>query len=153
MAKLNEKSKIKVISNTHGSLGTYCNLSDKRYYFPKKDSYKTILLEELQSIYNDKSAIIDDGFIRFEDVEVYKYLEVPEEIYSNLLPDKDIEVLIVENEAKVIEEKIKKVPKQVKENIAMKAREMELDSMSKINVITKETGIDVNPNREDVFEE
>jgi len=151
--KLNPKSKIKVISNTHGSLGTYCNLTDKRYYFPKKESYKTITLEELESMYNDKSVLIDDGFVRFEDIEVYKYLEVPEEIYTHLFPDEEIEELIAKNDAKVIKEKINKAPRQVKENFAIKAREMELDSMSKIKAITEETGLDVNPNRENEFDE
>jgi hypothetical protein len=153
MAKLNDKSKIKVISNTHGSLGTYCNLTDKRYYFPKKESYKTITLEELESMYNDKPVLIDDGFIRFDDVEIYKHLEVPEEIYTHLFQDKEIEELIAKNDAKVIKEKISKSPRQVKENIALKAREMELDSLSKIKAISEETGLDVNPNRENEYDE
>lgn len=153
MTKLNDKSKIKTISNTHGSLGTYCNLTDKRYYFPKKDSYKTITLEELQSMYNDVPTLIDDAFVRFEDVEVYKYLEVPEEIYTKVLPDKKIEELINTKNAEELKEELNKMPRQMKENVAKKAREIKLDSVSKIEAINETTGIDVNPNRENEFDE
>jgi hypothetical protein len=153
MTKLNDKSKIKVISNTHGSLGTHCNLTDKRYYFPKKDSYKTVTLEELQSMYNDVPVLIDDGYIRFEDIEVYKYLEVPEEIYTKLFPDKEIEKLIETKNADELEKEIEEMPRQMKENVAKKARDMKLDSTSKVKAITKSTGLDVDPNREEKFDD
>jgi hypothetical protein len=94
-----------------------------------------------------------DGYIRFEDIEVYKYLEVPEEIYTKLFPDKEIEKLIETKNADELEKEIEEMPRQMKENVAKKARDMKLDSTSKVKAITKSTGLDVDPNREEKFDD
>lgn len=141
VAKLNENSKVRVINNTKGSV-SFKDFNDKKQLFPKPNSYKDIELVVLTNLYNDYANFIDGGYIIFEDLRVYGYLGVPEEIYSKIIPlDKIKEFL--EKDAESIKLELSEMSQTMKENVAMVAKEQKIDSKKKVRAIKDATGFNV----------
>lgn len=141
IAKLTESSKIKVINNTKGGL-SFKDFNDKKHLFPRPNSYKELELRVLINLYNDYANFIEEGYIIFENLAVYEYLGVPEEVYGKIIPlDKIKEFL--EKDAEIIKEELLSMSQTVKENVAMIAKETKIDSKKKIKAIKDATGFDV----------
>lgn len=148
MEKLTEKSSIKVYNNTSGSL-SFIGYDGKKVSFPKKDSMRKVSLDIIQALYNDCTSIIEDGCIVFGDKRVYEYLEVDESKVDKILTTENIEKFL-EKDADEIEEELKEMPKQIKENVAKVAKEKNIDSTRTKRAIKKATGFDVDADSDEV---
>lgn len=145
--KLTDKSIIRVVNNTTGSLSFYDN-DEKKHSFPRKNSFKDMELSKIEGVYNSSPNLIEHGHIVFKDKRVYDYLGMPEEVYSKLLTLEDIEKILVEETDVKLKEIIEEVPKSVKENIAKVAKEKGIDSKKKVKAIKEVTGFDVGEDEE-----
>jgi hypothetical protein len=139
--KLTEKSTVRVINNTRGSLSFRDN-NDKRHLFPKPQSFKDLELTIIKNLYNDYPIFVEQGLIVFSDKRVYDFLEIPEDIISGIILLDEIKAFL-EKDAKELEEQLKNLPQAVKENVAMVAKELEIDSKKKTKAIKNATGFNV----------
>jgi hypothetical protein len=146
VAKLNEKSMIKIINNTIGGV-SFRDFNDRKHLLPKPKSFKNVELGIIEAFYNDDANFLEQGYIVFEDVRVYDYLGIPEEIYKKILPLDSIEKFL-EQDAEVIKEELADMPKAVKENVAMVAKGKKMDSRKKTKAIKDATGFDVEAEEE-----
>jgi hypothetical protein len=140
-SKLTEKSTIRVINNTRGSLSFRDN-NDKKHLFPKPQSFKDVELGIIKNQYNDYPVFIEQGLIVFADKKVYEFLEVSEDIINKIVLLEDIKNFL-SKDADELEEELKDMPSAVKENIAMVAKDMDIDSKKKTKAIKKATGFNV----------
>jgi hypothetical protein len=73
---------------------------------------------------------------------VYEFLEVSEDIINKIVLLEDIKNFL-SKDADELEEELKDMPSAVKENIAMVAKDMDIDSKKKTKAIKKATGFNV----------
>lgn len=139
--KLTEKSTIRVINNTRGSLSFRDN-NDKKHLFPKAQSFKDLELVVIKNLYNDYPSFIEQGLIVFSDKRVYEFLDISEDIINKIILLEDIKAFL-EKDADELEEELKELPPAIKENIAMVAKDIDLDSKKKTKAIKKATGFNV----------
>jgi hypothetical protein len=145
---VNRKTKVKVINNTRGSMSFY-GCDGRKYLFPKPNSYRTIDLEIIENLYNDYPRMITDGIMLFEDKNIYEYLNISEDEYKKLMPFEAIKDFL-ELDADTLEDKLKEMPKQMQENVAVTAKEMKIDSKKKNKAIKSATGFDVEEKEDEI---
>jgi hypothetical protein len=143
---LNRKSQVKVTNNTTGSL-SFKGIDEKRYFFPKGGSYKLIDLGVIEGLYNECEKMIAGGYIIFDDIKVYDFLDVSEDIYKKLIPLDKIEEFLNKDEIE-LKEVLEEVPNNIKSNVATVAKQKGIDSRKKIKAIKDSTGFDVEPDDE-----
>jgi hypothetical protein len=141
-AKLNEGSKIKVFNNTTGSI-SFRGVDEKKYLFEQAGSYKMVALGIIEGLYNECSGFITKGYVYFDNSKVYEYLGIPEEIYSKIIPIKEIDALLEKN-ADELKEELDGMSDVIKENVATIAKKKGIDSKSKVKAIKEATGFEID---------
>lgn len=139
--KLSER-KFKVINNTVGS-ASFMGSDGKKYFFPRRDSFKTVQFDVIENLYNDYPNFITDGHIRFEEKEVYDLLDIQPEVYEKILPHDEIVKILVEGSESELISKIENMPTPIKEKVALIAKGLKIDSKRKIKAIKDTTGFDI----------
>jgi flagellin-specific chaperone FliS len=145
--KLEGKSKIKAFNNTTGSV-SFKGVDDKKYLLQQAGSYRLIELSIIEGLYNECSGFITKGYIYFEDKRVYDYLGIPEEVYSKIIPIKELDAFL-EKSADEIKQELDGMSDVMKENVATVAKKKNVDSKSKVKAIKDATGFEVDTEEKD----
>lgn len=138
---------VKVINNSDGSL-SFRDMHERKHLFARQGAFKNIEFELIEALFYESPAMIEQGHIIFEDKSVYERLGIGEEIYSKLLPVKELEK-ILSKDADEIKEIIEDAPAPIKENLARVAKNKKIDSNKKIKAIKEATGFDVKDYNEE----
>lgn len=146
VVELDAEEDVKVVNNTIGSL-SFRDTNDRKYLFPKTGSSKEIPLKIVKGVFDDSETLITHGHIIFPDVRVYEFLGVPEEVYSKLITKEQIEQLL-EQKPEVIKEVLEDAPLNIKEKVAITAKEAGVDSRKVTKAIEEATGFKIEEQEE-----
>jgi hypothetical protein len=144
---ISRKSQVKVMNNTTGSLSFY-GIDGKKYLFEKAGSYKLIDFAVIEGLFNEHETFITRGYIFFEDTKVYDTLDIPEEVYSKIIPINEIKALLEEKSDAELKEILSEAPDPIKENVATLAKKNGVDSRKKAKAIKEATGFDISEDEE-----
>jgi hypothetical protein len=139
--KLTDKSIVKVVNNTIGSL-SFRDADNRKHSFAKTGSSKEMDMKIVKGVYDDYETLITDGHIIFPDIRVYDFLGIPEEVYSKLITKEQIEVLL-ESEPETIKETLEDAPLNIKEKVAITAKQKGVDSRKVSKAIEEATGFKI----------
>lgn len=142
IGKDEEITKVRVVNNTRGSLGFTGN-DGRRYNFPRPSAFKDIEYVVIEGLHSEYPSMIEDGSVVFANKEIYDRLFIDKEIVSKIIYFNDIKEFL-EQDANKIEEQLSEMPMQIKENVASVAKEMKIDSKSKVKAIKNATGFEID---------
>lgn len=135
---------IKVISNTIGSFSFEGN-DEKKYTFSNIGNFKSIKMSVLVDLVNNNPVVFEDGYLILENKEEYEFLDLDLDVIATKIIKKEEIDALLDLRLEDLEYRLAELSDVCKEQVVIRAKEIKLDSLSKIKIIKKCTGFDISP--------